>query len=139
MIARNDMEVPCSILLIENDSGCRKLAENILSHLGCRCIAAQNGAEALRFAQAYHIDLVITDIVLPDCDGLQLAQSIRSFKKYAALPLIMVTGLSDAAARLKAVGLDGTAAIQKPYRVAQFKKVVMETLEQSAIFEGGLL
>ncbi len=138
MIAQHDLESHYCILLVENDPGCRKLAESILSHLGFQCITAQNGAEALRFAQIAQIDLIITDITLPDGDGLQIAQSIRTLKKYGDLPLIFVTGLSDIESRMKATGITGVTAIQKPYRVAQFRQVVVKTLEHTPTEQEGL-
>jgi CheY-like chemotaxis protein len=76
------MESTGTILLVEDNSGLCALAEEVLSSAGYSVLAAQNGACALRVAEKYfgQIQLLLTDITLPDIDGQQIAALLHALR-----------------------------------------------------------
>ncbi|MCL1804209.1 MAG: response regulator [Eubacteriaceae bacterium] len=66
-----------SILVVEDDENFRKLMEAILRDEGYLPILAQNAQQALDRFEHHHIDLMITDIMMPGMDGYSLTQELR--------------------------------------------------------------
>jgi len=78
------------ILLIEDDALIRATAYKFLESSGHEVVEAENGAEALEINQLGFVDLVITDIMMPEKDGIQTIREIRSTHPF--LPIIVITG-----------------------------------------------
>lgn len=77
------------ILVAEDDPSTRKLMEAILSGNGYVPFLASSGEEALDLLDSHHIDLMITDIMMPGIDGYNLTEQLR--EAGYALPILMVT------------------------------------------------
>ena len=87
-----------TILVVDDEPALTELAEHILSRQGYRVLTASSGKETLGIlANAKHkkerIDLVITDVIMPNMDGYQLAAQVQ--KDYAHIKIQMVSGFSD--------------------------------------------
>ena len=78
-----------NILIVEDDKNIRKLMQTVLQQNGYSTICASDGREALDFFEKEHIDLMICDIMLPNVDGYELTDSLRSANYI--LPVLMVT------------------------------------------------
>lgn len=78
-----------NILVVEDDAELRELFSAVLSENGFNPLPAANGAEALAVMDAHYIDLVITDIMMPQMDGYELTRQIRATDPI--LPILMVT------------------------------------------------
>ena len=85
------MSVP-SILVVEDNATARKLFRVALEAEGYRVLEAGDGRQALALARLNTLDLVLTDLVLPDLDGLSLAQELRALPYGNALPIVAVSG-----------------------------------------------
>jgi CheY-like chemotaxis protein len=79
------------ILVVDDEVDFLKSMQSILSDEGYDVIIAENGTRALHLVEEQKPDLVLTDIVMPDVSGLQLAQSIRQSSS-KAIPIISITG-----------------------------------------------
>ncbi len=77
------------LLIVEDDRNLRDLLVTVLKRNGYTAHPAQDGREALEIMDHQHIDLVITDIMMPDVDGYELTASLRQVN--SDLPVIMVT------------------------------------------------
>ena len=87
-----------SLLIVDNSREFR----SYLFDLFCaqyRCLVARNGVQALEVMQHYLVDLVITDYMLHEMDGLELTKAIRSNPSYANIPVLMLT--AETAAELE--------------------------------------
>lgn len=85
-----------NILIAEDDRELRELFCMVLSDNGYHPVTAANGEEALRILDTTHIDLIITDIMMPVMDGYSLTRALREARY--ALPILMITaksGMSD--------------------------------------------
>jgi two-component system chemotaxis sensor kinase CheA len=87
-------ELPLSrtLLVVEDSFMVRELQRSILEAAGYRVVTAKHGREALAQLAAHRdIDLVVTDVDMPEMDGLALTEAIRASADWAALPVIVVT------------------------------------------------
>ena len=80
------------ILVVDDFSTMRRIVRNLLKELGFANVdEAEDGAIALQKLQAGGFEFVVTDWNMPNMDGLQLLQSIRSTPSLAHLPVLMIT------------------------------------------------
>ncbi|HSO36119.1 MAG TPA: response regulator [Labilithrix sp.] len=79
-----------SILVVDDSPIDRRLASGLLTRAGFTARLAENGHEALTSLEAERADLVVTDLVMPEMDGLTLVEAICS--RYADIPVILMTG-----------------------------------------------
>ena len=78
------------ILLVDDDDGMRLALRRALEHEGHAVIEATNGKHALERLQETTVDLVITDIIMPDAEGLELTFILH--KTHPHLPVIVISG-----------------------------------------------
>ncbi|OYY73185.1 PleD family two-component system response regulator [Sphingomonas sp. 28-63-12] len=86
-----------------------------LAHLGYLVVLSDNGHEALDLIAARGFDLVLLDMVMPGMSGMHVLTEIRSSRETADLPVIMVTGRSDAGAAIEALAAGADDHVPKPF------------------------
>lgn len=79
------------ILIVDDCDTTRKLLSYIIRERGYRIVSATNGIEALELMATHPIDLIVTDLNMPQMDGFELSKSIRGQDAYKEIPIIMVT------------------------------------------------
>ncbi len=77
------------VLVVDDDSSIRSSMADILGCEGCNVFTTDSGVEALRFLQTNNVDLVLSDVVMPDMDGYELFQEIRDLQP--DLPVVLMT------------------------------------------------
>ena len=96
---------PARVLLVEDDPALRRYLGVVLRRAGYEVIAAADGLEAFKIALSTPVSAVVTDAVMPRLGGPELCRLLRARAEYAALPVVMLTGLGaearpgDAAAK----------------------------------------
>jgi PAS domain S-box-containing protein len=107
-----------SVAVIEDDRAVRSLIEETFRDAGCEVLLAANGAEGRRLIAQHHarIDLLITDVVMPDVRGPVLATEFRNLAP--GKPVIFITGYSPEALEGQAHTL-GARILYKPFRLTQ--------------------
>ncbi|MHB8836452.1 MAG: hybrid sensor histidine kinase/response regulator [Candidatus Methylomirabilia bacterium] len=108
---------PVRILVAEDSPTQAEQLRHILERKGYQVAVAGNGAQALALALlSGHIPgLVISDIVMPEMDGYELCRRIRADIRLADLPVILLTGLTDAKDVLEGLSCGADGFITKPY------------------------
>jgi len=96
-----------------------------------KIVEAESGFEALRFLPRDHFDLVVTDINMPDINGLELVSFIRNNEKYADIPLVIVSTEGSDRDRDKGLGLGADAYVVKPFEPETLRQVVADLLAGS--------
>lgn len=114
------------ILVVDDEEGTRELFHTILSDDGYLVTLANSGDEALTLFKTGSFDLVISDILMPDTDGLQLLQEIR--KTGPTVDVIITTGLGQVDAYIKAMSLGAVEYLNKPVRIHELKGIVQKVL-----------
>lgn len=81
---------PPRILLVDDDTGIRKLVRRVLVRAGYEVTESTDGLNGLRHMRSGHFDLVITDLVMPDMDGLELIRETRAL--HPDVPILAMSG-----------------------------------------------
>ena len=102
-----------SILVVEDSITSRMLLKSILEGAGYSVKTAVDGSEAYTTLKTGEFDLVVSDIEMPKLDGFELTKKIRTDKKYAEIPVILVTGLETQEDREKGIDAGANAYIVK--------------------------
>lgn len=102
------------ILVVDDRELIRELFKAYLSNAGFDTIEARNGREALDKLTQYSPDLVLLDIIMPEMDGYEVCLRIKKDHRTALLPVIVVTGLEDFDAKMKALAVGADDYINKP-------------------------
>jgi signal transduction histidine kinase len=101
-----------SILLVDDEEGIRKVLSIALSDMGYHVRTAENGVEALRIFKDERPPIVLTDIKMPEMDGIEL---LRRLKKVSPdTEVIMITGHGDMDLAIKSVKYEATDFVTKP-------------------------
>ncbi len=104
-----------SILAVDDSRTNLNILGRRLGHLGYMVVLSDNGVEALDLIAARGFDLVLLDLVMPVMSGLDVLNEIRGSRETADLPVIMLTGRSDAAAAVDALAAGADDHVAKPF------------------------
>jgi two-component system, sensor histidine kinase and response regulator len=102
------------ILIVEDSLTQAELLRYILEHKGCRVSMAVNGREAHKVLVKKQPDLVISDIMMPEMDGYELCNAIRSDSNLKDIPIILLTSLTDPLDVIKALECGANSFLMKP-------------------------
>lgn len=117
------------VLLVDDSLASRHHLRRLLKELGIeRITEAENGQEAVFLLQSTTVDLVITDYNMPEMDGRELTEYIRTQSWQSSVPILMVTSEQNMG-RLAAVERAGVSAIcDKPFEAGNIRKLISESL-----------
>jgi signal transduction histidine kinase len=101
-----------SILLVDDEEGIRKVLGLVLADLGYEVLIATNGAEALRIFKGAKPPIVLTDIKMPEMDGIELLRQLKQDRPDTEV--IMITGHGDMDLAIKSVKYEATDFVTKP-------------------------
>jgi two-component system chemotaxis response regulator CheY len=122
------------ILIVEDSATMRSLLASALEDLdvAVKITEASSGFEALRCLPREQYDLVVTDINMPDINGLELVSFVKSNEKYKGIPLVIVSTESSDRDREKGLGLGADAYLVKPFEADALRQVVLDLLQRQA-------
>ncbi len=118
-----------NILLVEDSMTTRKLLTFVLKGGGHTVIPAENGIEALEKIGAFDVDAIITDLNMPQMDGLEFIRTIRENVDYEKIPILLLTTEGEERGRKQGLDAGATAYLAKPIEEESFLNVVKKLLE----------
>jgi two-component system, cell cycle sensor histidine kinase and response regulator CckA len=123
-----DGDVGRTVLVAEDDTGVRRLVTRMLEQLGYAVIAVNGGMEALTLIEAQRdtVDLLLTDVVMPDVSGPELVRRLRGLG--CTFPVLYMSGYTDDEIVRRGVLRLDTGFIQKPFTVGTLASAVQEAL-----------
>lgn len=125
--------VPGRMVLIDDDESVRAVASFFLRHLGWELETFASGLEALAWLETNACGGVITDLHLPDYDGVRLLQWIHCHRPETGVAVISGDGLL-ARHRLRQAGLpESLPVLAKPFSLAELEKVTLHFATESAV------
>jgi PAS domain S-box-containing protein len=120
-----------TILMVEDEGALRELIREILEHDGYKVVVARDGRDALSISAQFEgaIDLLITDVVMPEVSGRELAE--RLTENYAKVKVLFMSGYTDDAVVRHGVLEEGAYFLQKPFTPDALLRKVREILDGS--------
>jgi CheY-like chemotaxis protein len=115
-----------TVLLVEDDPYVRLLSRRTLETCGYRVLPAAEPQEALRLAADARIDIIVSDVVMPNMSGPDMVERFQS--THPGTIAVFMSGYADDALRTNAA-LVGTAFLRKPFAPAALARVVREALD----------
>jgi CheY-like chemotaxis protein len=122
--------MPKKILVVEDNLDTRELIHLHLTTEGFTVVTASNGREGLYLAAAEHPDLIITDISMPEIDGLELVRQLRTQSEFESLPILVLTAFG-ADQMDQAIKAGANRALNKPVHFDGLIDDVRELLAES--------
>lgn len=121
------------ILIVEDSPTMRALLSSALEDLGTpvKITEAESGFDALRLLPRESYDLIVTDINMPDINGLELVSFVKSNPSYRSIPLIIVSTEGSERDREKGLGLGADAYLVKPFDPKALWQVAQDLLDRS--------
>ena len=118
------------ILIVEDSATMRSLLASALTDLGTsvEVTEAASGFEALRLLPREPFDLILTDINMPDINGLELLSFVKRNAAYRGIPLIIVSTEGSERDREKGLGLGADVYLVKPFEPDDLRRVASELL-----------
>ena len=109
---------PYRILVVDDEELIRNLVVKVLSELGHSWITAIDGVDALNKMGENKFDAVITDITMPNMDGIILTREIS--KQYPAIPVMVMVGFDEEYSVGTAISVGAREFIKKPFSLDEF-------------------
>jgi two-component system, chemotaxis family, chemotaxis protein CheY len=117
-----------TILVVDDSATVRKFASVSLSMQGFTVVTASDGMDALEKMPAQKVDLIITDLNMPNMDGFELIKALRENPQYNELPVIILTSLADAESRSHGATLGVGSFLVKPFSLEKIQYEVSKYL-----------
>ncbi len=118
------------VLVVDDETSIVMVLQSMLTRLGYEVLTAANGAQAMDMVAMGSVDLVVTDIVMPDMNGIELITSLQ--EKYPKLKIIAMSGGSvdnGPDGYLKdAYDLGAARCLAKPFMLSELSSLVKELL-----------
>ncbi|MCH8026827.1 MAG: response regulator [candidate division Zixibacteria bacterium] len=124
----NQTEQP-SILVVDDELLIRDLLYDFFKQQGWTIAVAENGEKALEILRARKIDLVLTDIKMPQIDGLTLTSQVRA--KYPDMPVVLMTGYPSVETAVEGIRAKVSDYIIKPFNINKLFKTLKSQLDDS--------
>jgi len=112
------------ILLVDDDDDVRTMAFGLLKDMNYSVCLAKDGIEALEMLKNHTVTLVISDIRMPNMDGLTLFTHLKKQN----IPVVFITGFSQDMNPEKAQKMGAAGLLQKPFDIAEFLSTIEKIL-----------
>jgi two-component system, NtrC family, sensor kinase len=114
-----DKFCPANILVVDDTLANLQLLVGILTEHGYKVRPAKDGLQALSATQTAPIDLILLDINMPQMDGYEVCNKLKSAPKTRDIPVIFISALNDVLDKVKAFGVGGVDYVTKPFQVEE--------------------
>jgi two-component system chemotaxis response regulator CheY len=104
-----------TILIVDDSESIREVVKFTLENEGYTVLVGVDGKDALKFLDGKTIDLVITDLHMPNMDGIELIKHIRVIEAYKRIPILFLTTESQVSRKMEAKDAGATGWIIKPF------------------------
>jgi len=116
------------ILTVDDSASIRQMVSFTLKQAGYDVVEAEDGRDGLMKAKAQSVDLVITDLNMPNMNGIELIRNLRQEGVYKFTPILMLTTESDDGIKSDGKQAGATGWIVKPFNPEQLLKVISRVL-----------
>jgi len=118
-----------SILAVDDSPSVRQMVSYTLQSAGYDVLLADDGVVALRIAAESDVNLVLTDVHMPNMDGITLVRELRKLVAYRYKPILILTTDSSAEKKMQGKAAGATGWIVKPFDPALLLKTLRRVLD----------
>ena len=111
-------------MIVDDSSSMRQMVNFTLAGAGYQVVEAVDGVDAVAKSSAQKVDLFITDLNMPNMDGIQLTRQLRAAGPYRFTPIVMLTTESQQQKKTEGKAAGATGWIIKPFTIEQVLAVV---------------
>ncbi|MER3431684.1 MAG: Fis family transcriptional regulator [Blastocatellia bacterium] len=122
-----------NILIVDDEQSYRQLLSLVFEGDRHQIRTATNGRDAIELIKREPVDVVLTDVRMPDMDGIELLRSAREFQP--DIGVILMTAFASVETAREAFKLGADDFIQKPFDVEELKLIVRKTLEKQQLID----
>ncbi|EAT12551.1 response regulator [Bermanella marisrubri] len=116
------------ILAVDDSASMRQMVSFTLKGAGHDVLEASDGAEALKIAQGQAVDLVLSDVNMPNMNGIELCKNLRQLSSYKFTPILMLTTESAGDKKMEGKSAGATGWIVKPFNPDQLLSTIKKVL-----------
>ena len=120
-----------NLLIVDDSNSMRAVIKKIVTISGFQldnCLEAANGREALEVLAENWVDVIISDINMPEVNGLELLDQLKKNETFKEIPVIMITTEGSTERMQEAMGRGAKGFIKKPFLPEEIKKVLYQVI-----------
>jgi two-component system chemotaxis response regulator CheY len=113
------------VLIVDDSAAIRKILQRMLGQAGFtlgKVVEAGDGVEALEKLKTQPVHLILSDVNMPNMDGIQLLSMLKASADFKSVPVIMITTEGGEAKVMEAVQLGASGYVRKPFTADQIKE-----------------
>jgi signal transduction histidine kinase len=103
-------------MIVDDNARNLQVLGNLLKEQGYRVLPARSGQQALAFALQRNVELILLDIMMPEMNGFEVCEQLKSGEKTSDIPVLFISALSDTEDKLKGFEVGGVDYITKPFQ-----------------------
>ena len=120
------------ILVVDDDKNISVVIQSLLKNENYEVVVAVDGLDALKKLDSEKVDMIITDVMMPNMDGWELCREVRSFSN---IPILMLTVLGETSQKVKGFGIGADDYLTKPFEPMELIARVKALLKRYRINE----
>lgn len=117
-----------NVLIVDDSRTVRVMVRQALEQAGHRVTEAYDGVNAIATLQSLQPDLIITDVNMPEMDGITLVRELRGRADFPRIPILILTTVQDAEMKQRGRDAGATGWMCKPFQPEQLAQVVQRVL-----------
>ncbi len=137
----NSPNLEIVVLLVEDNADLLMVLANTLSRY-YKVLKASNGIEALKVIKENEVDLVVSDVMMPEMDGITLCRTIKEEIEYSHTPVLLLTAKNQIADRIESYNAGADAYISKPFEmevlIARINSLIMNRQKRNKEYQSSL-
>lgn len=127
--------MPLKILVVDDDIGTSLSISDYLELCGYSVLTADNGENALSIIKQEHLDLMVTDIIMPRMNGYELVRQVRQNIEFRLLPVILLTARTKTQERILGYQSGCDLYLPKPFELEELAAAIRNLLGRSQIIQ----
>lgn len=116
------------ILIVDDSFSMRNLLQVVLTRAGYQVLMAEDGKDALPYLEREDLSLLITDLHMPNMNGLELIRHIRQTESHRYLPILFLTTETNSEIKMEAKNAGATGWITKPFSNEKLLQIINRVL-----------
>ena len=125
------MRATARVLVVDDEPGHADMMAEALERIGCHAVATESSREALRLLNEHEIDLVLTDLKMPEVSGMDVLRAAK--QRHPDCAVIVISGQGNVDAAVEAMQAGAATYVRKPLRIEEIRAVVQKQIDRLAI------